>query len=79
LRKKDIKFPKAPFNASLLIVDLHQKAFIDLEEVLLFLQKKLTKARDLNIVDLSQEAEGDTNYISADRDRILETISLNTL
>ena len=73
VRKKDIKFPKALFNVSSLIVDLHQEAFIDPEEILLFLQKRLTKGRDLNIVDLSQEAEGETNYVSVDRDRILET------
>jgi len=54
-------------------VALHQKALIDPEEIPLFLQKKLTKGRDLNIVDLSQEAVGETNYISADRDRIFET------
>lgn len=73
LREKDVKFPKAPFNICSLIVALHQKALIDPEEIPLFLQKKLTKGRDLNIVDLSQEAVGETNYISADRDRIFET------
>ena len=72
LRKNEIKFPKTPFNVSSLIVDLHHNAFIDPEAILPFLQKKLTKGPDLNIVDLSQEA-GETNYISADRDKILET------
>ena len=41
--------------------------------MLRFLQKKILLGRDLDVSDVSSELSGDTNYISVDRDNILET------
>ena len=55
-----------------MIVEIYEKAFIDPFQIFHFLQKKLTKGHHLNIVDLTQKPEGETNYISVVHDRILE-------
>ena len=41
--------------------------------MLRFLQKKILLGRDIYVSDVSSELSGDTNYISVDRDNILET------
>ena len=41
--------------------------------MLRYLQKKIVKGRPLDIIDLSAVLEGDVNYITVDRENILET------
>ena len=45
----------------------------DPTEMLRFLQGKILSGRDLDVSDESSELSGDTNYISVDRDNVLET------
>lgn len=45
----------------------------DPTEMLKFLQKKIVKGRALEVTDPSQRLEGETNFITVDRDNILET------
>lgn len=42
-------------------------------EILKYLQSVLVTGRKLDIVDLTEALEGDTNYICVDRSNILET------
>ena len=45
----------------------------DPTEMLRFLRGKILSGRDLDVSDESSELSGDTNYISVDRDNVLET------
>jgi len=49
------------------------ESITDPTEMLRYLQKKIVKGRDLEVTDPSQTLEGDTNYITVDRDNIMET------
>ena len=45
----------------------------DPTEMLRFLRCKILSGGDLDVSDESSELSGDTNYISVDRDNVLET------
>jgi hypothetical protein len=55
------------------VIDEIPSTVSDPTEMLRFLQKKILLGRDLDVSDVSSELSGDTNYISVDRDNILET------
>ncbi|CAB4008163.1 leucine-rich repeat-containing DDB_G0290503 isoform X2 [Paramuricea clavata] len=61
----------SPFFST--VIDGIPSTVSDPTEMLRFLQKKILLGRDLDISDVSSELNGDTNYISVDRDNILET------
>jgi hypothetical protein len=61
----------SPFFST--VIDEIPSTVSDPTEMLRFLQKKILLGRDLDVSDVSSELSGDTNYISVDRDNILET------
>ena len=68
-----LSFSEAPFNVKKLIAEISEASIIDPVELLRCLQKKMHKGRDLQISDVTLEPEGETNYISVDRQKILDT------
>ena len=56
-----------------LIVEAFPTSIVEPTEMQRYLQNKNIKGRPLEVTDLTTEPTGDTNYISVDRDNILET------
>lgn len=65
--------PLPNYNIQPLIEEATKEALINPVEVIRFFQKKLHRGRDLHILDASVISAGETNYISVDRSRLLET------
>ena len=55
------------------VVNEFPSMIVEPTEMLRYLQKKIVKGRPLDIIDLSAVLEGDVNYITVDRENILET------
>ena len=55
------------------VVNEFPSTIVEPTEMLRYLQKKIVKGRPLDIIDLSAVLEGDVNYITVDRENILET------
>ena len=55
------------------VVNEFPSMIVEPKEMLRYLQKKIVKGRPLDIIDLSAVLEGDVNYITVDRENILET------
>ena len=53
-------------------IDEIQPTVSDPTEIFWFLQKNILQGRDLDVTDQSSEVSRDTNYITEDRDNILE-------
>lgn len=61
----------SPFFST--VIDEMPFTAIDATEMLRYLQGKILSGRDLDVSDESSELSGNTNYISVDRDNVLET------
>ena len=66
-----LSFSEAPFDVKKIIAEKSEASITDPVELLHCLQKKMHRGRDLQISDVTVP-EGETNYISVDRQRILD-------
>ena len=73
VQRKALERPLPVYNIQPLIEEATKEALINPVEVIRFFQKKLQRGRDLHILDASVISTGETNYISVDRSRLLET------
>ena len=63
--------PKSPFDIDVIIDEMSE--LTDPVEILRYLQKKIVEGRALEITAEDDILEGETNFITIDRDNILET------
>ena len=61
------------FNINSIISHVKAQGVSDPVEVLKFLQKEIVTGRQLEVTNCDETIEGETNYITVDRDRILQT------
>ena len=73
VQRKALERPLPVYNIQPLIEEATKEALINPVEVIRFFQRKLQRGRDLHILDASVISTGETNYISVDRSRLLET------
>lgn len=64
---------QCPFDINLIISTAKSQNLHDPVELLRFLQEKIVTGRNLELASCDETCEGETNFISVDRDRVLET------
>ena len=64
---------KCPFDINSIIVSVKEQDLSNPVEVLRFLQQEIVSGRALDLFSLEETIEGETNYITVDRDKIVET------
>ena len=64
---------KHPFDINAIISEAKAQGLTDPAEVLKFLQKMILTGRALEVESSDETIDGETNYITVDRERILET------
>ena len=64
---------KCPFDIESIISSVKEENLLNPIEVLRFIQQKVVAGRSLDLYSLQEVMEGETNYITVDRDRILES------
>ena len=64
---------KCPFDINSIIVCVKEQNLSNPVEVLRFLQQEIVSGRALDLFSLEETIEGETNYITVDRDKIIET------
>ena len=64
---------KCPFDINSIIVSVKEQNLSNPVSVLYFLQQEIISGRALDLFSLEETIEGETNYITVDRDKIIET------
>ena len=64
---------QCPFDINAIISDAKSKNLTDLVELLRFLQERIVKGRQLDLTSLEETCDGETTFITVDRDKVLET------
>ena len=65
--------PPAGVDIAPIMNEISEKSFTDPVEILRYFQSRVVRGRQLNLLDASEELEGETNLISVGRDRVIET------
>ena len=68
--QQDVKYP---FDINSIIVSVKEQDLSNPVEVLRFVQQVIVSGRALDLFSLEETIEGETNYITVDRDKIIET------
>ena len=68
---------KCPFDINSIIVSVKEQDLSNPVEVLRFLQQEIVSGRALDLFSLEETIEGETNYITFDRDKIFKQHSAN--
>ena len=64
---------KCPFDIESVINGVKEQDLSNPVEVLRFIQQQIVSGRALDVYSLEEIMEGETNYITVDRDQILES------
>ena len=64
---------QCPFDINAIISDAKSKNLTDPVELLRFLQERIVKGRQLDLTSLEETCDGETTFITVDRDKVLET------
>ena len=64
---------QCPFDINDIISDAKSQNLQDPVELLRFLQERIVKGRQLDMTSCEETCDGETNFITIDRDKVLET------